>query len=259
MNRICKERDSDIQVTPGQVVHSHCRRDFIHPRNSIHVPLINETDKSVTRSATEFDFQNACMFCGKHAKTNKRKRGVDVYPVRTLDFQESIKIKCHERNDTWSHEVLNRISLVLDLPAADAVYHQKCNVNFRTLRQLPRSYSDNVVTPPKKSAGRPGSVDITESFSQVISYVEDHAGKVLGLGQLLKVMEDSCGERAYSKKHLKKRLVEHFGENVLVSTAEGKEDMVCLRKALSKIVHDHSKDATISEQEKKTKTTQEAA
>ena len=39
---------------------------------------------------------------------------------------------CRERNDSWSTNVLSRIQFVQDLHAADAVYHQKCSVNFRT-------------------------------------------------------------------------------------------------------------------------------
>ena len=190
-------------------------------------------------------------FCGKPAKLNNKKRGADVYPVRTLEFQDTIKQKCTERNDSWSHEVLNRISSVLDLPAADALYHQKCNVNFRTLRQIPRSYLDTDETPPKKSPGRPDYVDINESFENVVSYVDEHQGTILNLSELVKVMEDSCGERAYSKKHLKSKLLEHFGENISISTLEGQEDKVCLRRTLSTIVHKHSENDSGSDEDKK--------
>lgn len=232
INRISKERDLSIHVVPGQIVHTDCRRDFIHPRNQCDNNN-NINNNYVTRSIVTFDFRNACIFCGKHAKFNSKKRGADVFPVRTIEFQDTIKQKCVERNDSWSQEVFNRISSVLDLPAADALYHQ--NVNFRTLRQIPRSYLDICETPQKKSPGRPDYIDINERFKTVVSYVEEHEGTILNLSDLVKVMEDSCGERAYTKKHFKSKLLDHFGENISISTLEGKEDKVCLRRKLSTI------------------------
>jgi hypothetical protein len=68
-----------------------------------------------------------------------------VFPVRTKDFQINIEKICRERNDSWSTNVLSRIQFVQDLHAADAVYHQKCSVNFRTGKCLPSP------TPNKKS------------------------------------------------------------------------------------------------------------
>ncbi|KAH3738417.1 hypothetical protein DPMN_045050 [Dreissena polymorpha] len=53
---------------------------------------------------------------------------------------------CESRKDEWGYQVLARLEFAQDLHAADAMYHQTCNVNFRTARQLPsdkktRSYS----------------------------------------------------------------------------------------------------------------------
>ncbi|WAR07353.1 LOW QUALITY PROTEIN: hypothetical protein MAR_017311, partial [Mya arenaria] len=219
INRTSKDRDLNIHVAPGQIVHTDCRRDFIHPRNQC---------------------------------DNNYNSSFDNNYVTRAD-------KCIERNDLWSKEVLNRISSVLDHPAADAVYHQKCKVNFRTSRLIPRCYSDACETPPKKSPGMPDYVDINESFNNVVSYIEVHEDNILTLSQLTTVMEKSCGERAYTKRHLKSKLLDHFGENISISTLEGKEDMVCLRKTLSTIVHTLYKDDCGSEEEKKKNNILEAA
>lgn len=45
-----------------------------------------------------------------------------------MDFQERISKICNEVNNDWSKVVRDRIDFVRDLPAADAVYHQQCNV-----------------------------------------------------------------------------------------------------------------------------------
>lgn len=39
--------------------------------------------------------------------------------------------------DAWTIEVYGRISAVSDLHAADAIYHQQCSVDFRTLKPNP--------------------------------------------------------------------------------------------------------------------------
>ena len=77
------------------------------------------------------------------AKLHAKKHGYDVFPVRSLEFQDTINRVYGERKDDWSSAVLSRLSLALDLPAAEAVYHQACNVNFRTGRQMPRYFQDN--------------------------------------------------------------------------------------------------------------------
>ena len=43
---------------------------------------------------------------------------------------------------------------VHDLPAAHAVYHQTCNVNFRTHRQLPQLYETDELPAAKKEESR---------------------------------------------------------------------------------------------------------
>lgn len=56
------------------------------------------------------------------------------------------KVKtCKERNDDWSMTVLGRTENIIDLPAADAVYHLTCNVNFRTGTSISKHFqSDDI-------------------------------------------------------------------------------------------------------------------
>lgn len=60
-----------------------------------------------------------------------------MYPVRTSDFQTKIEDVCKMRDDEWALDVRGRLEFVQDLHAADALYHQQCSVNFRTLKQIP--------------------------------------------------------------------------------------------------------------------------
>ena len=45
--------------------------------------------------------------------------------------QNSLSAKCVQQNDEWAGQVLAGLECARDLHAADAVYHQPCNVNFR--------------------------------------------------------------------------------------------------------------------------------
>ena len=72
---------------------------------------------------------------------NGKKRGNDVYSVKTFDFQKIIEKNCEERNDSWNREVKGRLGMINDLHAADGVYHQTCSVNFRTRKKHPYTFS----------------------------------------------------------------------------------------------------------------------
>lgn len=170
-------KGDNITTQPGQPVHKVCRRDYINKRQSVlTLPGSFNSPRSL-RSTTcvSFDYRNKCLFCSTDAKITNRKRGHDVFQVRTLDFQKAIVKKCEERNDNWSMTVLGRIENIIDLPAADAVYHQTCNVNFRTGRSIPKPFqSDDVkkILLSVKSPGRPINDTHSSAFSEIVTFIE---------------------------------------------------------------------------------------
>mgnify|MGYP000473512538 FL=1 len=117
------------------------------------------------RSDTEqFDFKSKCLFCDSFAKFSltTKKKSHDVYPVRSLDFQDKILHHCVERNDNWANEVHFRLSQVLDLPAAEAVYHQACSVNFQTGKIVPKAFDTSEQCSSAKEMKSPGRPEATE-------------------------------------------------------------------------------------------------
>ena len=60
----------------------------------------------------------------------EKKRGHNVFPVRTMDFQSTVAKICNDRKDEWSAAVSGRLAFVHDLLTVKAIYHQACNVNF---------------------------------------------------------------------------------------------------------------------------------
>ena len=127
------------------MVHPVCRRLYCHPnqerigpsKESVILVLSPKTRASIE---SKFSFQTKCFFCGTPAKYKNRKRGQDVFEVRTLKFQKSVREKCMERNDEWGKVVLGRLEYAQDLPAVEARYHQTCSTNFRSGRSTPAQF-----------------------------------------------------------------------------------------------------------------------
>ena len=119
------------------------------------------------RSETpQFKFKEHCLFCGEAAKCEKKKHGNDVFPVRTSDFQNSISKICAERRDDWGILVS-----AIDMHAADALCHQRCSVNIRTLKSLPQQDSSYSAS-RRISHGRPEDLDRSRVFQQMVTFLK---------------------------------------------------------------------------------------
>ena len=111
------------------------------------------------------------VHCSSVAKFNQssRKRAVDVYPVRSLDFQNTIQKQCNKRNDAWGFEVFPRLSQVIDLPAAGTLYHQTRSTNFRTGKNVPKTFlTCEQEASEAESPGRPEVFDRRQAFQQIV-------------------------------------------------------------------------------------------
>ena len=165
INRASTERFDSFTTVPGQQVHQNCRQEYCRPSSVKHAKksVSEETTssrRSFPRKAEQcFSFKTDCFFCGTKVEfglNSKRKRLSEAFSVTTIETKDTILKICSERNDEWSEAVSARFMNVHDLPAADAVYHQTCNVNFRTNRQLPQLYeTDELPAAKKRKVRRP--------------------------------------------------------------------------------------------------------
>ena len=61
-----------------------------------------------------------------------------------------------------------------DLPAAEAVYHQTCSVNFPTKRKLPKVFEgDEQQAVKKRKVCRPQDEEKREAFFKVTKFLEE--------------------------------------------------------------------------------------
>ena len=105
ISRASAARKESLQVLAGQSVHEQCRHEYCN-KNCIDRDLRKLIQEPTTSSprlrsqATGFRLAEVCLFCGQPAKMTGSKRGHDVYPVRTRDFQTTILSQCKTRRDT---------------------------------------------------------------------------------------------------------------------------------------------------------------
>ena len=144
---------------------------------------------------------------------------------------------------------------MLDLPAAEAVYHQACSVNFRTGKNVPKAFETSEQcssAKEMKSPGRPEATEQANAFKQNIETIETCEDATLTVNDLVLQMADVVGDQCYSKKHMKKKIIDYFGDYVIVSSIDGKHDIISLRQNTSSSVHEFYENSRgITDGEKK--------
>ena len=90
----------------------------------------------------EFDFKKQCLFCAKVCEPVNPKhpnRWDQVLQCERKGFEgappfKKVVLQCYDsRNDSWSRELSMRCHGMIDLAAAEALYHVRCYDNFRKI------------------------------------------------------------------------------------------------------------------------------
>ena len=109
-----------------------------------------------------------------------------------------------------------------DLPAADAVYHQSCSINFRTGKVVPQMFVCDEDVQKKLKLGRPNTStnagcpvsDVkAEVFLMVTQFLQDNDDEQTTVSDLVNKMAEyltGSDTEPYSAKYMKATLVEHF-------------------------------------------------
>ena len=248
INRASTERNDLIQTVPGQKVHQTCRREYCHP-SYINRAKKKERESSISsrrsldrKTEQSFNFKTDCFFCGTNVdlEDQKRRQG-DVFRVTTLETKHTVLQTCFERKDEWAEVVRARILHVHDLPAADAIYHQACSVNFRTKKQIPMQFASEQRDVKKRKIGRPQDEEKNDTFLKVARFLQENDDEQITVVDLVEKMEEYLGDlasTAYGRTHMKARLQEHFGNEIIITEINGKPNVVTFRSTVAHILHD---------------------
>ena len=204
-----------------------------------------------TPSQTTFDIKTCCLFCAERVCEADH----DVHEVLTLMFQETIRAGCVNRNDPWAIDVLSRIEHIIDLPAADSIYHQQCSVNFRNGKNIPGKYSSGPL-PKRRSVGRPVDQERLDAFTRVLDWFENNCEETITLSMLVDLMKSLLqNSDPYTHKYMRQMLIKHYAEeNVhFVEKAIGHKTIVYLSRSTASIVREFyrnkQKDTSLEDEE----------
>ena len=249
INRASTERNDSITTVPGQQVHQNCRREYCLPSNIQRAKkiLTSETTsnrRSLTRQAEQcFSFKTDCFFCGTKVEFGEqRKRLGEAFRVTTIEMKDTLLKICSEREDEWSDMIRARLLNVHDLPSAGAVYHQTCSVNFRTKRKLPKVYEvDEQPAVKKRKVGRPQDEEKCEAFFKVTKFLEENDDEQITVNDLVEKMEEylsGTNSEAYGRQHMKTKLLEYFGDRIVITDINGKPNVVTFRTTAAAILQE---------------------
>ena len=106
-------------------------------------------------------------------------------------------------------------------------YHQVCRVNFRTSKNVASVYgSENNLENKGLKRGRHSLSDREGLFLEVIKYLEENDDEQVTISDLVQEMESfllSSDHDAFSSKHMKMRIKEHFGDRIVITNINGKK------------------------------------
>lgn len=137
----------------------------------------------------------------------------------TIPLRQTLLNICNPRRDEWSIDVQRRLLSCNDLVAEEALYHSKCMVNFR------------LTSSTENKKGRPNNHIMTDNFEKICNWLEqDSDCELYTLGELYdKMIHLSEGSPCYSKKSLKRKLVECYGDHISFAQQPGQPDLICFR------------------------------
>lgn len=206
-------------------VHKVCRKNYTKPHTTR--KYINEQEDKIKlspvkcklRSSDIFKFKENCLFCNTKCskeleKKLSKERRKTIIRVSTLHFKQSIMNIANKRNDEWGKEVQKRLNSVKCLISEEAKYHKLCERKF--CKQLP--------VDENKKRGRPQDVELANAFSNLCDFLENKNECQFDLKFLHEKMEGTC-----HIKTLKNKLINKYGDDIIITTNRGKKSVVCFK------------------------------
>ena len=245
INEASRVIKSNVIAVAGRYVHIVCRKNFTNKKQINVTNLKNSEDttrKSIRLAESPVSSATHCLFCEKLVDFScKRKPRIESQKVRTVQYAETIRKCCELRGDEWSFEVSGRLEFYTsDLVAADCVYHKSCSTNFRNGKNIPYEYSS---ANRSSGTGRPANEDQHQAFLRTCEYLEDNDEEQMVLDDIIFKMEEFLKESessAYNRRHMKRKLLEHYGENIIITDDKGKPDVVVtLRESANNILRSY--------------------
>ena len=155
------------------------------------------------------------------------KSKIELLPTRS-------KTKVLRSKYTWANEVLARIEYSRDLMATNSVYHQSYSIEFRLGKYPDEDCYEPLANKRKTISSRMFDIKREDAFLQAVNCLQENVKKQLTIQDLITKMDQLC-ESPFSFKHVKRRLLDYFGESVIITEIKGKLNIITLRSMASYI------------------------
>ena len=101
----------------------------------------------------------------------------------------------------------------------------------------PNPSTTTLVTSPK---GRPVDERLASLFSKLCAHIESQDECQYFIEELENIMKEvnEDGDISFSRITLKIKLKQHYGEQIVITSAAGKHDIVCFKELAHKILRD---------------------
>ena len=164
--------------------------EYLAIKETDHCTRCDTKYSSFFRAQSSFSFKTDCFyFLG----------ATSGFKVTTIETKNTVLEICSKRgNDSWAEIMRDRLLHVHDLPAAEAIYHQACSVNFRTEKQIPKIYGRQQPECKRGKIGQPKDEEMFEAFMSVMEFLKENDDEQITLRDLEKKMQDYLGETLYT-------------------------------------------------------------
>ena len=237
-----------MKSSPAVVkVHACCRSSYNlgRPCPQLKRKLSVEADdctggpvKMLRSTAETWDWKTDCFLCCKNAVPDVKhfpKSKNDVRVAGTKKLFHSLRTVCDQRQDKWAFDVVGRLDTSGDAVAAEARYHTRCYWYFTNGRTMP-----SVLKGKLQAAGRCQDTEMIEIFQNICEWMEESIDELYTVVEVQQEMRRRAGnkEAVYGVKHLKRLLIEHYGDSIMFGSVCGRKDVVCFRHMASRIIND---------------------
>jgi hypothetical protein len=191
----------------------------------------NSVEQTVLkRTRSNYPTEDICLLCGFHLVISKIDPN-DIHGVNKIETLQSLMKITEYRKDSWSSEVIARITGISKLDNEAVSYHHICDVNFRTNKKKPSCVcpigSQDFMVDKRRRIGRPEDLLKQEAFNNMCEHMENN--KEMESYTMLQLCElmSTFGVEPYSCKFMKAKLMEKYGDSLIVmSSGNGIADVV---------------------------------
>ena len=237
------ESDKSVHFNLKSPIQKRCRKNYVSKEKILrwNAKQENVSIKAVKRtrsSELQCNLLN-CLFCDCEVKNVDTP---DICVVQNESLRSSLLNICEGRKDEWAMEVKCRLQSIMDLVSSGAIYHRECSSNFRNGKSKPswrfsKLGDDAIQNKPKK--GRPSDHHRLACFHEVTKLLEENnRDATFTISFLCDQMKQIYDCDPYDKTYMKKKLIAKYGEDLVISSTSGKDDIVTLTRCAKKILSD---------------------